>query len=158
MTSGTLSRRQLRFDDLDAIAADVRHLHEAGYDRVGNWDLAQICDHLGLAMKGSMVGFPAKVPWPLRLIGKHLILPKILTKQRMKSGVKLPAKYLPKPGQDEEKVVRQFCKTIDLLNRFEGSLHPHPFFGSMTRDQWWQLHRVHSAHHLSFLIPKDAAG
>lgn len=41
-----LQRRQLSFDDLDAVMRDVEQLAASCYDRVGNWDLAQICSHL----------------------------------------------------------------------------------------------------------------
>ena len=45
------TRRELRFDSLDEVVRDAEHLLAVGYDRAGNWDLAQCCGHLAHAIR-----------------------------------------------------------------------------------------------------------
>ena len=51
-------------------------------------------------------------------------------------------------------------ESVDALERSiaryvnqDGTLHGHPLFGVMPRSLWDQVHRVHCAHHLSFVHP-----
>ena len=61
-------RRQLVFQNLDEVAADVDNLHAKGYVKTGNWDLAQVCGHLAEWMRFPLDGFPK----PGCLIGSML--------------------------------------------------------------------------------------
>ena len=50
-------------------------------------------------------------------------------------------------------------RLIQLIQRFQqhqGSLHPSPLFGPLTRQQWDDLHVIHCSHHLGFLIAKES--
>ena len=44
-------RRELYFSDLDEVVRDAEHLLAKGYDRAGNWNLAQVCTHLAEWMR-----------------------------------------------------------------------------------------------------------
>ena len=61
----TVARRPLKFDSLDAVVRDAENLLASGYDRAGNWDLAQVCGHLAEWLRFPMDGFP-KVPLLIR--------------------------------------------------------------------------------------------
>ena len=58
------TRRTLTFDTLDAAVRDAEYLLAAGYDRAGNWDLAQCLDHLAAWLTYPVSGFP-KAPLPI---------------------------------------------------------------------------------------------
>jgi hypothetical protein len=60
-------RRALKFTRLGDALADVDSLHKDGYERVGNWDLAQTCDHLTQWMVYPLDGYP-KAPLPIRVM------------------------------------------------------------------------------------------
>jgi hypothetical protein len=75
----------------------------------------------------------------------------------MPEGIKVPREILPGPVVDDETGVEALRSA---LNRYVAMTEPpvaHPFFGTMTRAEWDELHRIHCAHHLSVLIPKSSA-
>src|SRR3954452_16979301 len=52
------TRRELRFASFDEVVADAENLLAKGYERSGNWDLAQVCHHLAEWMRFPVEGFP----------------------------------------------------------------------------------------------------
>ena len=101
-----MERRRISFDSVEGAAADIEQLRCDGYEKLGEWDLGQICEHLAILLKGSLEGFGSLMPWIVRA-------------------------------------------TVGRATE----VHPSPFFGRLTPDQWRQLHLIHTAHHLSFLVP-----
>src|SRR5262249_15626952 len=65
VTATKLERRKLTFATLDDVVRDAENLLAKGYDKAGNWDLAQVCSHLAEWMRFPMDGFP-KIPLLLR--------------------------------------------------------------------------------------------
>ena len=49
-------------------------------------------------------------------------------------------------------------RAVDRLLTHPGPFRESPLFGYLDRETLVQLHRIHTAHHLSFLVPKPAAG
>jgi hypothetical protein len=149
-----MERRKIDFHDFGSVAADIDRLHKNGYDKVGQWELCQTCDHLATVMRMSMEGFPSRGPWYFRKILGPIFKGRFFRKRRMPEGFRAPGFLLPPVGSDEDATV-QACK--DLLKRvsaYAGEFDQHPFFGKITPEEWRQVHLIHSAHHLSFLIPK----
>ncbi len=83
-----------------------------------------------------------------------MILPRILKQRRMKAGIKVPQWWLPGASHDESAAVNQFRADVSAFGDMTTTPYPHPFFGSMTKQQWNELVLIHAAHHLSFLTPK----
>src|SRR5262245_7088988 len=52
------TRRVLKFESLDEAVRDAERLSERGYEKAGNWDLAQCCHHLAVLMTYPLDGFP----------------------------------------------------------------------------------------------------
>src|SRR5580704_7056649 len=72
-------RRKLTFATVDDVVLDADNLQAKGYQKVGNWDLSQVCLHLADWMRFPMDGFPnpplpiAFMLWMLRnTIGKKM--------------------------------------------------------------------------------------
>lgn len=148
-----VSARSLEFQDAKAVQAELDRLHRGGYQRRGQWDLAQICDHLSFFIAGSLDGANYRVPWLFKVLFGRLALRRILTQRRMKSGGPTPQRPLPAPGGDEAAAVARLSQLLQRMEAHAGEFHPSPFFGHLTPQQWRDLHLIHCAHHLGFLMP-----
>jgi hypothetical protein len=150
----TAGRRPLSFATLDAVMPDVDGLLQ-GHRTVGTWSLGQICNHLAGPIIGSVDGFPedVKAPWLLRVAVAPVVLRSLFKSGRMPEGIKVPEKLLPKPALDDRAEAEALRAALRLFTAHEGPTASHPFFGRMNRSQWDQLHRIHCAHHLSFVLP-----
>jgi len=147
-------RRQLDFRDWSEVLADVDHLHSAGYDRVGNWELSQMVEHLGVGLRTAVHGIDHQGPWVIRKLIGPILLRRMLRQRRMAAGIKVPKWWQPGPSHDESAAIDQFRSEITAFQSATGPTHPHPLLGSMTKEQWNDLGLIHAAHHLSFLRPK----
>lgn len=156
------SRRELRFDTLDDAVRDVEHLLAVGYEKAGNWDLAQCCGHLADWVAFPMDGFP-RSPLPVRVmmfVMRNTVAPR-MARKAMATGVLgdgLPTipQTVHAPGGDPAAEVARFRDTVARFARYDGPLHPSPLAGAMDKPTVGRLHALHAAHHLSFLVPKTA--
>jgi Protein of unknown function (DUF1569) len=146
-------QRQLAFTDYAEVLAEVDRLHRGGYEKLGQWDLAQIGDHLTYFMLASLDGPTFRVPWLLKVLLGRLVLRRILKTRRMKPGAPTPQKPPPTAGGDESAAVTRFKQTVARLQAHRGELVASPFFGYLTPEQWRDLHLIHCAHHLGYLQP-----
>ncbi|HEV8070516.1 MAG TPA: DUF1569 domain-containing protein [Planctomycetaceae bacterium] len=154
-TQLTLHRRHLDFQTWPDLLADIDRLRQAHYDRAGNWDLSQILDHVGEGLRTALHGIDHQAAWIIRRFIGPLILKRILSQRRMKTGIKVPQWWLPGPSHDESAAVDQFRAQVSAFQAMTTTPFPHPFFGPLTKQQWNDLVLVHAAHHLSFLIPRS---
>jgi len=154
MIQPAFPRRHLDFQTWPDLLADIDHLRQAHYDRAGNWDLSQILDHVGEGLRTALHGIDHQAAWIIRRFIGPLILKRILSQRRMKTGIKVPQWWLPGPSHDESAAVDQFRAQVSAFQGMTSTPFPHPFFGPLTKQQWNDLVLVHAAHHLSFLIPR----
>ncbi len=152
-----MEQRRLEFKDFPEALAELERLHRGGYVKIGQWDLGQACDHLTYFVQGSLDGHPYRVPWLFKVLLGRLVLRRILKVRRVEAAGTTPQKPLPAPGGDEAAAVERYKQAIGRLQRHQGELHDSPFFGHLTPQQWHDLHLIHCAHHLGFLMPKAGA-
>jgi hypothetical protein len=148
-------RRNLTYASLDRVMPDVDRLLE-GHTTVGNWSLGQICNHLATTIINSVEGFPLRAPWLLRQTIGRLKRRQVLGSGTIPTGVKLPERFLPKPGLDARAEAEALRAALML---YAANTRPpvlHPFFDQLSREQWTRLHCIHCAHHLSFVLPGSA--
>jgi len=155
-TTHVSGRRRLRFESYADILADVGRLRDQPTRSLGNWSLAQVCQHLATAMQASTVPGPGfSAPLKLRLVGR-LFRMRILT-GRLYPGFRLPpeaARLLPPPVE--------LSSAIEALEQAVAHLRTtdvrakHPVFGAMSVAQWDLFHLRHSEMHLSFIQPETA--
>ena len=146
-------RRSLNFTTFEAVLAEAERLARSPYERVGNWDLAQMCDHLADAVYGSMHGFDFAAPWILRKTISPLALWYVLKKRRIPIRAKMPKRREPASGKDPSACIARLREQIDEFGSRSGPVAAHPFFGRLSYEQWTQIHLIHCAHHLGFLVP-----
>ena len=155
------TRRELTFAALDDVVQDAENLLARGYEKAGNWDLAQCCGHLAEWMRFPLDGYP-KVPLLLRpmmammrvTLGKGM-LRKILTTGKFDTGGRTLNETVPSPGGDDAAAVARLREAVGRMARHGGPFHPSPLFGQMARDEWVRLNLAHCAHHLRFLVPRS---
>jgi hypothetical protein len=151
-TSGHCQRHFESFDDL---LAEVHSLYAQPTRQLGNWSLAQICQHLGIGMRECVVGDKIfNAPLWLRLLGPW-IRPRIL-RRGLPRGFQIPRggeKLLPPPVSFSEGLatLEEGIATLRLSQRRIA----HPVFGHMNIAEWDQFHLRHAELHLSHIVPAD---
>ena len=155
-----IERRKLSFTTLDEVAADAGNLLAKGYDRAGNWDLAQVAGHVAEWLRFPVEGFP-KPPifirpmlWLMKVTVGKKKLAKILAEGFTPGGHTMP-QTVPPAGGDAAEAVAKLRSAIERFKAHSGDVHPSPLFGAMTKETALQLQLKHAAHHLSFLVPKS---
>lgn len=155
-------RRKLRFATLDDAVRDAEHLLAAGYEKTGTWDLAQVCNHLAAWFHYQVDGFPRlplllrPVFWTIRNTIGGRIARKAFASGEMKPGLPTAPQSVYQPGGDDAKAVAEFRDMVARWEAHTGTMHPSPIFGRMTKEQYRRGHLIHTAHHLSFLVPRDS--
>jgi len=151
-TTTNTERRALSFTSLAEVMPEVDRLLQ-GHRTVGNWSLGQICNHLAGSLIYSVEGFPVKVPWLIRKTIGPLAKRDLFGKGRMREGIKLPEKFVPRPGLDARAEAEALRGALNVYSAHAGPLADHPMFGPLGHDEWTRLHCIHCAHHLSFVEP-----
>lgn len=148
-------RRPLDFRSFDEMMTDIHRLEGGDYDAAGRWDLHRACDHLAHFVEGSTDGSPHKIPWVVRFLIGRRMKKKLLRERRFKEGGMTP--YAMPPGErlDPAPAVARLKRSVERFLDPNTQLHHSPLFGKMTRPEWEQIHLIHAAHHLSFLLPKE---
>jgi hypothetical protein len=152
-------RRQLSFASLDEIAADAENLLAKGYDKAGNWDLAQVAGHVADWMRFPIEGFPRPpllirpMLWLMKVTAGKKMLAKILAEGFTAGGHTMP-QTVPPAGGDPTAAVAKLQESIAKWKSHTGEVHPSPLFGAMTKETATRLQLRHAAHHLSFLVPR----
>jgi len=148
-------RRQVRYDSLDDLQADIDQLMDQGYHTIGNWSFAQILEHLTAAMNASFDGFPFQMPWILRKILKPIMKKRFLSRT-LPSGFKIPPKgqpvLLPEENAELETAVENFRQAVDRL-RNQIPDQSHPLLEFMNHEEWVALHLRHAELHMSHVLP-----
>jgi hypothetical protein len=154
-----VERRKLSFATLDDAVADAENLLARGYDRAGNWDLAQVAGHLANWLSYPVEGFP-KVPLLLRPVAWLL---RTTAGKRMRDGVlangfapgtRTVPETVPAAGGDAAEAVAKLKRAAERLKAHAGPIVPSPLFGPMDKDTAVRLQLRHCEHHLSFLTAK----
>ena len=151
-----MERRRIVFERVEEAAADIERLQRDGYEKLGQWSLSQICEHLAIFLNGTLDGFGWSAPWIVRATIGRYFLRRILKKGGMSTGVRIPDKLRPGPSDGDDPATIERTKELFLRMGPATEVHPNPFFGRLTADQCRLLHRIHAAHHLSFLLPSSA--
>jgi hypothetical protein len=150
-----MERRSLRFHSFDEVLSDADALLGSGYDRGGNWGLAQTCHHLAAGLEMTLDGFPRAMAWPVRVLARWLFLPTILRHGVLRVRLPSPAYLLPPDAPDERGAVEHLRAAAARFEGHSGDMQLSPAFGRLSPQQWRELHLWHCEHHLSFLRPRS---
>ncbi len=142
-----MSARELSFATKEQVFADLDRLLANGYQQTGKWDLSQACQHCAYFINGALDGHQFTVPWLLRFLFGRMVLKRMLSTGKMRSGVPSPQKPPPQQGDDRAEA-EKLKHSLDRLFNAPGKLHDSPFFGHLTDEEWRRLMLLHCAHHL----------
>ncbi|QDV57409.1 DUF1569 domain-containing protein [Rosistilla oblonga] len=151
-----MSRRKIHFENLSDAAAQCDQLLQSGYERNGNWSLAQICNHMRMTIDSSIDGYPKwmAIGKPLRPLLRWLMLPKLL-RGDSPAGIKTASTFVPAEDLSDAEEVALFTESVRRFQTHTGYLHPHPGFGKFDHASLEQFHACHAAHHLGFLAARE---
>ena len=153
-------RRKLLFATLDDVVRDAESLLTKGYEKAGNWDLAQVCFHLAEWMRYPVEGFPRTplllrpVLWLMRNTVAGPALRSALAKGQMPTGQPTLTQSVAAPGGDPAAMVAKLRESVERFKAYRGPYQPSPLLGVLDADTALKVQLLHCQHHLSFLTPK----
>ena len=151
----------LDFRSLDDAVTYARRCQSAGYDRTGNWDLAQTSRHMTDWLRAPLDG-PPPLPWLMklpmavvRLTPGPGLLKKFLAERRLPVGMGTVAATVHPPEADATAAVEEFAATAARFAGHTGPfVRPSPLFGKLDREGTLELQLVHCMHHFGRLRPR----
>jgi hypothetical protein len=153
------ARRHLTFATLGDAVRDAEQLLARGYERAGTWGLAHCCHHLAVLMGWPIDGFPPMsaprrvAAWVLNHTVARRWLRRVLDTGVWPTGTPTDGRTFPPPGCTEAEAVAMLRRATDRLLAHAGPFRPSPLFGLLDKEALVRLHLIHTAHHLSFLVP-----
>jgi hypothetical protein len=153
-TKHVANRRRVEYESLNALLADAALLSASRHKTLGNWNLAQIFDHLSRSLRVAVEGTDAVFPLPARIFLRPLR--KRFFSRPLKPGFHVPPKLeaVLRPGTGLS-IERSLQDLRDAVVRFERAkkLACHPAFGRLTPEEWRQISLRHAELHMSFVMP-----
>ena len=147
---------------LSWIAERARRLGESGAVCGRSWSLAQVCEHLALAVQGTVDDpEPARdggvAPSWWRELGRverskrRLMKHGLMWTGRLPDGVRSPESVLPSEDAEFEIAVRSLAVAAQAFDakaaRHGATWVYHPLLGPMSGAQWRRFHVIHARHH-----------
>ena len=149
-------RRELSFQNLDEVLAEVERLAAGEVRTTGNHTFGQILNHLALSHDVAAGRLQAPPPPFFMKLLMPLMKRMVINSKPLKPGIKLPAKgeafFWPDNDFDVSSAVEYFKQSVDYY-KSNGPLEKHPFFGNISKAECDELNCRHAALHLSFVHP-----
>lgn len=150
--------RELTFNSLDEVLADVQAVSGKDFSASGNWTPAENIDHVSKAIGFTVHGFPeGKPPLWQKIVFTTVfkLMAGKLLRTRLKPGLKFPgglAYFAPEPGVAWDEAVRRLEQNIADAKTHRMT-HPSPVVGHLSHEQWTLLHCRHAELHLGMIQP-----
>jgi hypothetical protein len=160
-TRSVAARRPVSLQTVADLAAEIERVAEAAaagrVRTLGNWTSAQILWHLGKLMEFSFDGFPFRYPWPLPWVARllRMLSWRWLLVLAFRPGFCNPpaAEALePEPTLSLAEAVRYVRGQLQRLSSGERMTAANPSMGTLSHEQWVEVHLRHAELHLSFLV------
>ena len=153
-------RRNLRYENFEAVKADLDEVLSQPHEALGNWGVAQIIDHVALGMELPINGYPPffqKMPLPLKVFGR--LFKGYLLKKGFSPGIQpkgeMKTFFTPREGVTTEQALERFNAAIERFQAGE-TIPVNPMLGKLTKAQWEQFNCRHAELHFSFIVPRLA--
>jgi len=149
--------RRLTFRDQDEVIQEIDRLRRTGYDRLGNWSLTQICEHLDKTIQMGLHGSKLRLPWILRAtVGKWILAWAVRNNRMPNIRVNAPKSLLPQNSTeaDDFDVIERCMARHREAATFAGPIKNYPLADNITVEDWRKIQWIHAARHLGFLNPR----
>lgn len=143
--------RSLRFRSLDDARQELARIESSVVEATGLWSLGQIYNHLSESLEHCTSSYPRYAPTFLRRTIGPLAFRSMRNKGYMPPGSMNPDAPRAREDQDAEIAMRRLWSALDRFEAFDGTHPEHPFFGSLTREEWRILQTFHLANHLGYV-------
>ena len=154
--SKSVERRPLTFDCLQDSVSEIHRLNESGYAKAGNWDLAQMCQHLSKSMRIAIEGAPFRLPFFLQPVARWMLYDTVMQGRRTRLPLITAPQFRPDASPNAEAEIAEYETLVNAVTADDAVLLPdHPLFGTVTPEYWHKFFAWHAAHHLSYLIPHE---
>ncbi len=150
-TKQVTGRRTLRFGSLDEMLADAESLASGPVRTLGNWSPGQIFEHLARAYTLPLDGVVLPIPFYVRW-GAKLMLSRFL-RNGLPAGLALTGKSAEALVPDATTTEEGLAALSDAVARWKTktAVPDHSVFGTVTDEQFTQIHLRHAELHMSFL-------
>ncbi|XAL98141.1 DUF1569 domain-containing protein [Phycisphaeraceae bacterium D3-23] len=156
-----MERRDLTFNSLDEVLADIKALPAEGLTAAGKWTPAENVEHVSKAIGYTVHGFPdckpSKIQKVLFTTMVKLFGRKMLT-MKLSPGIKFPKGmefFEPEKGVAWDEAVRRLEQNIADA-KTKKMTHPSPVAGDLGHEKWTLMHCRHAELHFSFIHPPAA--
>lgn len=152
-----MQKRELNCQSGTEVIADIENLRTNGYQKLGNWNLSQICEHITKTLRVGMDGSDFRLPWILRKTVGPWVIGRMLKTGKLPFRLSAPKQLRPDPeiGDEQPELIDSCIATLQEAEQFPGPLPPYPLKDNVNVAEWKQIMWVHACHHLAFLIPND---
>jgi hypothetical protein len=141
----------LSYKNFDEIMPDVERLLK-GNTTVGQWSLAEICNHLATVMR-RVADAPASTPIdPSKWVSEEQKR-RVFDSGMLPEGLPSTQENLPANVGSTADEAERLRKTIAHYKASSGPVIAHRLFGPLSKPEWDRLQLIHFAHHLSFAVP-----
>ena len=151
-----LERRELNFQNLDEVVAEVERLSSGEFRTTGKHSFGKILNHLALSHDVATGRVQAPPPPLFMRLMMPLMRKMVINSKPLKPGIKLPASgesfFWPDKEFDVPSALQYFRESVEHY-KSAGPLDVHPFFGKLTKKEADELNCRHAALHLSFVHP-----
>lgn len=137
-------------DTFDEVIARLNQLSPQSQRLWGKMNAAQMLAHLQQAFKVPL----SEEPMPRMLLGRllgGLMKSKLYNDSSWRKGLPTAPDFIIKDQRNFEKEKTKLTELVSLfysLGPDKIGNHPHPFFGSFTKEQWGMSMYKHLDHHL----------
>lgn len=145
-------RNALQYASIDDALADIESLRK-GYVQVGDWTLPQVAWHLNKTLLGRLQP-PPFAPDTDEMRGRAGVLKTVLASGKIPRIIAPPHLQPPESASDAD--IDELLQNMRRAASHSG-FSPHRLFGTMNDADSRRHILVHSAHHLSFLVPARGA-
>lgn len=146
-------RRELLFRSMDDILAEGERLAAGPVETTGNWTAPQVIQHVARLIDASVRGFDARIPLPMRVVGR--LMKGSMLRSPMRAGFTMPTPLTQIVPDDDATMQGAIEELRDAIGRAERERMtiPSPLLGPLSHEDWVRLHCRHAELHFGFIRP-----
>lgn len=156
-TKQVKGRRPVHYNTYKDLMDDVFRVAPS-HKTLGNWSLAQICDHLARSFRLQVKAADIVLPWSVSTFARLFLKRRFLTKS-LPAGFSIPSKHVEtlvaSPDLPLTQAIANLEQVIEQCKETRAS-QPHPLLGKLNREEWEAFNLRHAEMHMSFVLSQPS--